>query len=92
MQDCVTQGEAFFAYYPMVLANPPFLDTPNKNGTSGVKKFQAMGKIVQAGEDTGARNNIVIMFTGQRNGLEAYIRDPCESGNQQGCSNRVQDG
>jgi arylsulfatase A len=69
----------FFLYYPMMLTHSPFEPSPDEPGgkgrdgkTSEVKYFKSMveyvdvlvGNIVQALEESGQRENTLVLFTG----------------------------
>ncbi len=66
------EGKPFFIYYPMVLTHTPFTTTPlEPNAKTKVDKHKAMvrytdhilGRIVEALEKMGARNDTLIIFT-----------------------------
>ncbi len=74
-----SNGGPFFLYYPMILPHSPFPPSPlssdgDKSGVpvSELKYFKDMieyvdvlvGRVVQALEETGQRENTVVMFTG----------------------------
>lgn len=73
------KDKPFFLYYPMILTHSPFTPTPNskdgdKSGAkiSEVKYFKDMveytdvlvGNVIKALEESGQRENTVLMFTG----------------------------
>lgn len=61
----------FFVYYPMVLTHPPLVNPPGDTATTMTGKHQAMvryadrltGRIVQALEEAGVRDNTLILWT-----------------------------
>ena len=65
------RDDPFFIYYPMVLTHTPFVNTPDEEANDVLGKHKAMvrytdkivGQIVKAIDDTGLRDNTVIMFT-----------------------------
>lgn len=69
---------SFFVYYPMVLVHSPFVATPDSKPMDGVEKKEkplqyfrdmtayadkCVGKIVDALEENGLRENTVVMYT-----------------------------
>ena len=73
------RDQPFFLYYPMILPHSPWGPTPNSRGgdksgakVSEVKYFKdnieyidhLVGRILQALEESGQRENTIIMFTG----------------------------
>ena len=70
--------QPFFVYYPMVLVHSPFVATPDSQPMDGVEKKEmplqyfrdmtayadkCVGKIVDALEENGLRENTVVMYT-----------------------------
>jgi len=84
----------FFLYYPLLLTHDPFTPTPNskdgdKSGkrVSEVRYFKDMveytdhlvGNIVNALEESGQRENTIIMFTGDNvTTYPVWVTAPCE--------------
>ncbi|MEM9327838.1 MAG: sulfatase-like hydrolase/transferase [Bacteroidota bacterium] len=73
--------QPFFVYYPMVLTHPPLVDTPDEQADTPLGKHKAMvryadkltGKVIQALEHNGLRDNTLIIWTtdnGTSRGLE----------------------
>lgn len=72
------RDEPFFVYYPMCLTHAPWLPTPDseqngkKRGSGGPQNFQAnveymdklVGRIVDALDELGLRENTILFFTG----------------------------
>lgn len=65
------KDEPFFVYYPMVLTHTPFVNTPDEEADNNLGKHKAMvrytdkmtGRIVEALESAGVRDNTLIIWT-----------------------------
>ena len=78
------RSRPFFVYYPMMLTHAPFVTTPDSTdraSTDKQKNFEDMvaymdrlvGRIVDKLDETGVRNNTLILFTGD-NGTPQGIK------------------
>lgn len=81
--------DPFFIYYPMLLTHGPFVTTPDsadRTSTSRQHNFEDMvaymdklvGRIVDKLDETGIRNNTLILFTGD-NGSPGGRKGPIKS-------------
>ncbi len=81
--------DPFFIYYPMMLTHDPFVTTPDsadRKSTSKQKNFEDMvaymdkmvGRIVDKLDETGQRNDTLILFTAD-NGSAGGIKGPIQS-------------
>ena len=96
------QQNPFFVYYPMILVHGPFPSTPDNKGRDSTSKAanyrdmvaymdKCVGRIVDALDKNGVRENTVVMFTTD-NGTGGGISYPFKGEERNGEKGRATDG